>query len=139
MPDQESIWAESAAGLQGAEGLHELGLGEEWARDYIEHAELDVESDKLQETAQELVENVTDPKFQYSKVNFRLSYFFVNFKVMFRWIYVTLWLSLVYNGLRYVLLHNWYVYVALMMCLGYVYDYLRDVFYCLRNIDVMIN
>lgn len=66
-PDHTSIWAELAPDQHTDS---ELGLGEDWARDYVAQTEHGLEEgQEVKETAKQLVESVTDPKFQYSKVS----------------------------------------------------------------------
>lgn len=67
--NHDEIWAGLTGDNQHFDDPHALGLGEDWAKDYLEHALHDdfEESKIVQETAVELVEQVNDPKFAYSK------------------------------------------------------------------------
>lgn len=76
--NHDEIWAGLTGDNQHFDDPHALGLGEDWAKDYLEHALQDDfdESKVVQETAVELVEQVNDPKFAYSKVGLSIVLFF---------------------------------------------------------------
>ncbi|GLV46340.1 Peroxin 5 [Carabus blaptoides fortunei] len=67
-PNQEEVWTELSDQVH-PDDLNELGLGEDWARDYLEQAsdEKTTEANEVQQTAKELLNTVNDPKFAYSK------------------------------------------------------------------------